>query len=337
LLAVLVACAATARGGEVDPLLPKETEQVFQFNVKQIVDSDVFKKNFLARIQKQMEKDEVKKQFELFGVDPLKDVEKITVGIAGKGPKDTQMMAVLRGKFDAERLFEGVQEHATRTPDKVSFEDVEDGGEKWKLVKVSADKDRPIYVSVANATTLVAGLDSKQVAAALTAAKKNDRPKLSKELTALVLKQDDKASVNYCSVVEGRMELDKVPEGAFDPVKAFGIDPDVLKKHLGAMSTIAFTVRLGKEVGVNVTAGMKDEDTAEEFGGQSSTLSKLIDAGKTFLPLLAGQQPKAKLFVDDLVKTTTTKVKGKDVTVLVTLTAAAIEALFREDEHSADR
>lgn len=332
LLVGLVASAISVRAAEVDPLLPKETEQVYQINVKQIVDSDVFKKNFLGRIQKAMERDEVKKQFELFGVDPLKDLEKVTVGISGKGPADIKMVAVLRGKFNAEKLFEGVQEHASRTPDRVSFEDVEDGGEKWKLVKVVADTDKPFYVSVANATTLVVGMDSKQVVAALTAAKKNERPKLSKELTSLVLKQDEKASLYYCSVVEGRMELDKIPAGAFDPLKAFGVDADVLKKQLGTISTFAFALRLGKEVGATVTAGMKDEDSAEEFGGQASTLSKLIETGKTFLPLAAGQQPKMKALIDDLVKTTATKVKGKDVTVTLTVTAAAIEAAFKEDE-----
>ena len=337
LLGALVASAVSVRAAEVDPLLPKETEQVYQINVKQIVDSDVFKKNFLGRIQKAMGRDEVKKQFELFGVDPLKDLERVTVGISGKGSTDIKVVAILRGKFNAEKLFEGVQEHATRTPDRVTFEDVEEGGEKWKLVKVVADTDKPFYVSVANATTLVVGMDNKQVVAALTAAKKNERPKLNKELTALVLKQDDKASLYYCSVVEGRMELDKIPEGAFDPLKSFGIDGDVLKKQLGTMSTIAFTVRLGKEVGVSVTAGMKDEDSAEEFGGQSSTLSKLIDTGKTFLPLAAGQQPKMKLLIDDLVKTTVTKVKGKDVNVTLTVTAASIESAFKEDEGSADR
>lgn len=332
LLVALVASAVSVRAAEVDPLLPKETEQVYQINIKQVVDSDVFKKNFLGRVQKEMQKEEVKRQFELFGVDPLKDVEKATVGIWGKDPRNIQTLIVLRGKFDGEKLFEGVQEHATRTPDRVSLEDVEDGGEKWKLVKVTMDKERSMYVSLANATTLVAGMDAKQVAASLTAAKKNERPKLSKELTALVLRQDDKASLYYCSVVEGRMELDKIPENAFDPLKAFGIDGEVLKKQLGTMSTIAFAVRLGKEVGVSVTAGMKDDDSAEEFGGQSSTLSKLIDTGKTFLPLTAGSQPKMKAVIDDLVKTTATKAKGKDVIVTLSVTAAAIEAMFKEDE-----
>lgn len=331
LFAVLMT-SALAGAAEVDPLLPKDTEQVYQINIKQIVGSDVFKQNFLGPLQKAMEGDEVKRQLELFGVDPLKDLETATVGLWGKRPAEMNVLVILRGKLDTGKLFDGVQEHASMRPDQVSFEDVEDGGEKWKLVKLGFDPRRPMYVSVANAGTLIAGTDSKQVAAALTAAKTNARAQLSKELSALVLKQDAKASLYYCSIVEGRMDLDKIPPNAFDPLKAFGVEPDVLKKQLGTISTLAFTVRLGKEVGLNVTAGMKDADAAEVFGGQDSTLSKLIDTGKTFLPLLAGQEPKAKLLVDDLVATTATKAKGTDVSVTATVTLEAIASAFSQDE-----
>lgn len=328
----VVLATAVSPAAEVDPLLPKECTQVVQVNVKQIVDSDVFKKNFLGRVQKAMQGDEVRKQLELFGVDPLKDVEKVTVGISGNGPTETKVLAVLRGKFNLEKLFEGVQEHASRTPDRVILEDVEEGDEKWKLVKVLGDRGNPFYVSVASDKTLVAGNDGKLVTAALTAAKKKERAKLDKPMAALVLKQEEKASLFYCSVLEGRIEIDKIPDRTFDPLKAFGIDGDVLKKQIAAMSTFAVTVRVGKEVGVEVTVGMTDEDTAEEFGGAKSNLSRLLDTAKTFLPLAGTQEPKSKPLIDDLMKTLTAKVKGKDVTASVTVTADALGTAFSPDE-----
>jgi hypothetical protein len=331
--AVLASAAPVAHAAEVDPLLPKDSTQVVQVNVKQILQSDVFKKNFLGRVQKGMENEEVKRQFELFGIDPFKDVEKVVVGISGKDPSDTKVLAVLRGKFNPEKLFEGVQEHASRTPDRVSLEDVEDGDEKWKLVKVSPDRGgKPFYVSLASDTTLVAGNDSTLVTTALNAAKKKERAKLDKDMAALVLKQEEKASLFYCTLTAGRIETDKIPEQAFDPLKVFGIDGEVLKRQIAAISSFAVTVRLGKEVGVEVVAGMKDEDTAEEFGGAKSNLSKLVDTAKAFLPLAGNQSPKSKPLIDDVMKTLTTKVKGKDVTATVTVTADAVASAFSEDE-----
>jgi hypothetical protein len=336
LAAVLLAAfsAAPARTAEVDPLLPKDAEQVVQVNVKQVVGSDIFKKYALGRIQKGLQSDEAKKQLELFGIDPLKDVEKLTVAIwDDKDPRNVKTVAIARGKFNLEKLFDGVNEHAKLTPDRVSLEDVEDGDESWKLVKVMPDRgDKAFYVGVASETTVVGATDAKLVTAALNAAKKKEKAKLGKEMTNLVLKQDDKASLFYCSVVEGRIEVDKIPEGTFAPLAAFGIDGDKLKQQLAAMSTFAATLRVGKEVGVELTAGMKDEDTAEEFGGASSNLSKLIDTAKNFLPLVGSREPKMELAVADISKTIKSKVKGKDVTVSVTFTADAIGKMFSGDE-----
>ena len=77
---------------------------------------------------------------------------------------------------------------------------------------------------------------------------------------------------------------------------------------------------------------MKDEDSAEEFGGKKGSLTKLIDTAKQFMPLLGGQQPKAKGLIDDVSKTLNAKVKGKDVTLSVAVTADAIGSVIGKDE-----
>jgi hypothetical protein len=326
--------AVSVRSAEVEPLLPKEAEQVFQANIKQIVGSDIFKKYAQGRIEKATQNDEVKKQFEMFGIDPFKDVEKVTVSTwNNKDPLNLKALIIIRGKFDVNKLFDGVSEHAKMTPDRLSIENVEDGDESWKVVKVTPDRGgKPFFVSVANDTTIVGGSEAKLVTTALNAAKNKEKSKLSKEMSALVLKQDEKASLFYCSVMEGQIEVDRIPDGVFDPLKAFGIDGDVLKKQIAAISTFAVTLRVGKEVGVELTAGMKDEDTAEEFGGEKSNLSRLIDTAKNFLPLLSGREPKMELIVADISKTIKSKVKGKDVIVSVTFTAEAIGKAVGEDE-----
>ena len=81
-----------------------------------------------------------------------------------------------------------------------------------------------------------------------------------------------------------------------------------------------------------VEDAVSPEDTAEEFGGEKSNLSRLIDTAKNFLPLLSSREPKMELAVADISKTLKSKVKGKDVTVSVTFTPDAIGKAFGEDE-----
>lgn len=327
LLAVaVVVSATTTRAAEVDKLLPKETEQVVHVNVKQILDSDIIKKYALGQIKQAMQGEEVQKQLSTLGLDPLKDIETLTAGIWGKDQSDMNAVAILRGKFDAKKLFDSAKEQASKTPDKVSIEEEGD----FKMVKIIGDKDKPFFVSVADGTTIIGGSDKKLVTGSLTAFNKKDKAQLSKSLSDLVLKQDDKASVYFCGVVDGK--LGDIPDGAFDQLGAIGVNGAAMKKQLQGMSTMAATVRLGKEVALDITMGMKDEDSAEEFGGKAGNLTKLVDAAKTFLPLAAGQQPKAKPLIDDVVKTLESKVKGKDVTIKVAVTADAIGSAAGKDE-----
>ncbi len=325
LVAVAVAVAAPAvRAAEVDPLLPKETEQVVHVNVKQILDSDVIKKYALGQIKQAMQGNDVKAQLESLGLDPLKDIEKLSVGLWGKDANDMSAVAVLRGKFDAKKLFDSAKDQAGKTPDKVAIE--EDGS--FKLVKITGDNGKPFFVTVADEGTIVGGSAKALVTDTLTAFNKKEKAKLSKELTALVLKQDEKASMYFCGVVEGK--LGEIPAEPLSQIP--GVDGAAFKKHLEKMVTMAMTVRLGKDVGVDVTMGMKDEDTAEEFGGKDGSLTKLIDTAKTFLPLAAGQQPKAKPLIDELVKTLGTSVKGKDVSLKLAVTADAIGSVAGASE-----
>lgn len=325
LVVAAVVASASARAAEVDPLLPKETEQVVHVNVKQILESDIIKKYALGQIKQAMQGEQVQKQLEALGLDPLKDIERLSASV-GKDQSDMNAIVVLHGKFEAKKLFDAAKEQSTKTPDKVSIE--EEGS--YKLVKITGDNGKPFFVSVADATTIIGGSDKKLVTGSLESFNKKEKAKLSKELTALVLKQDEKASMFFCGIVEGK--LGDIPDGAFDQLGAIGVNGEAMKKQIQKMSTVAMTVRLGKEVGLDVTMGMKDEDAAEEFGGKAGNLTKLLDAAKTFLPLAAGQQPKAKPLIDDLVKTLNSKVKGKDVTLTLAVTADAIGAVAGKDE-----
>jgi len=67
--------------------------------------------------------------------------------------------------------------------------------------------------------------------------------------------------------------------------------------------------------------GMKDQDSADDFG---STVTKLVDLLKTLLPLAALQQPKLQTLVNEFNSTVKTKVKDTTITMSLKLSAEAI-------------
>jgi hypothetical protein len=319
--AVLVAgLAVPVRAAEVDPLLPAQTESVLYVNVRQILDSDLIKKYALGQIRQALEGNEAKKMLDNLGLDPLRDVDRVTAGSWGQGQDDMNAVFIVRGKFDPEKLFKAAQDAARNMGDQIAI--VEDG--KYKLVKFTPeDSPRPIFASVADEKTIIAGTDRKLVTDALAAAEKGAKPQLKRDLAALILQQDEKASMYAAGLVTGQTEGLAIPPGI--P----GVDAQKLAKQLENLHSFAMTVRLTDDVSLEVAMGMKDTDAADDFG---DTVEGLIGTVKGFLPLLTAQQPNAKPLVDEITKTLRSRVKDKDVLVSLRLSADAIGRVAGGDD-----
>lgn len=307
-----VATVAPTRAAEVDNLLPSETESIIFFNVRQILDSDLMKKYAIGQVKQALEGNDAQKMLKQIGLDPLKDIERVTVGSWGKDKDDMNAVIIVRGKFEPEKLFNAAKDYAKNNGDKMSI--VEEGD--YKLIKFTPENQpKPFYASVADEKTIVGGSDKKLVTAALTAAMKGTKPTIKKDLAALMLKQDEKASMFACGLVEGK--INELPPNVNIP----GVDSAKLSKQLEKMKDFSMTLRLSTDVNLELTAGMKDADAADDFGG---TVNQLIDTVKNFLPLLAGNKPEMKPLIDELTKTLKSKVKDSEVTLTVKLSADAI-------------
>jgi len=307
------AVAAPSRAAEVDNLLPKETEFVVQANVKQLLESDIVKKYALAQMKHTLEGKDAQKILKDLGLDPMKDVEKVTVGAWGKDKDDMNGVVIVRGTFDAKKIMEAAQNAAKEMADKISI--VKEGD--LELIKFVGDNGKPGYLAVQEGKPIIGGTD-KKIVAATVAIDAKAKPVLGKELTALVLKQDTKASLFACGVTTGK--VGEIP-GDFSQLKALGVDGDKIKEGLGKMSELALSVIVGKDVNVAIKMGMKDKDSADDFGAE---LTKLVTAAKTFLPIVGGNQPMFKGLIDDVSKTLDSVSKEKDVVVTVKVTAEAI-------------
>jgi len=313
--ALAVAFAAPVRAAEIDPILPAETESVMFVNVRQIIDSEVVKKFALGQIKQALQGNDAQKMLKDLGLDPLKDVDRATVGQWGSA-EEMNYVVVINGKFNPEKLNSAAAEHAKAKSDELSV--LEEGKYKiFKFTPKNAQSDKPVFAAVASEKTIVAGSDKKLVVAALTAAEKGTKSALKKDLAALVLKQDEKASMFACALIEGKVDNLQLPPNLNIP----GVDGAKLSKQLAKITSAAMTLRVTDEVGLEVAMGMKDTDSADEFG---DTVSNLIGTVKQFLPFLTAQQPQAKPVVDELTKTLKSKVKDKEVMLTLKISADAI-------------
>lgn len=305
---------ASVRAAEVEPLLPAESESVVMINVRQVLESELFKKYARGQVEQALQGNDAQKMMKDMGLDPMKDIEKVMVGTWGTGPEDMKFVFVIRGKFDPAKLFEAVQQAAKKDPDKVEI--VSEGD--FKLIKFTPENERkPVYASVASENAIVAGSDKKLVAATLADAQKGaNKPRIKKELADLVAKQDEKVSMFAVGLTDGKIEL---PPNFSIPVQ--GVDPEKLEKQLQGMKTASMIMNVTDGVSFELAMGMKDTDTASDFG---KTIEQLLTTAKVFIPILAAQQPQFQPVAQELGETLKSTVDDKSVSISLKITGGTI-------------
>jgi hypothetical protein len=297
---VVALAAPSARAAEPDKLLPADADTVTYINVKQLVDSDIIKKYALEQIKQALAGQDAKKLLEELGLDPLKDIDKVWVGSSGKDQSDMKALIVVHGKFDPDKLFKAAEAATKRDGDKFSM--IKDGN--TTMFKFQPDQGNPVYGTVVDETTVIAGTDKKLIATALKQAEDKKKAPISAELTSLVKKMDEKASLYAVSVVKGKFDNVKFPA-------QLPIDLSGLEKSLPKTETLSIVIKVTGDINLEVTFGMKDDDAASDMG---DAMAKAIDGIKGLVPILAAAEPKAKPLVD-VIKTVKTDVKRKDVTI----------------------
>src|SRR5262249_45965766 len=145
------------------------------------------------------------------------------------------------------------------------------------LFKFQPDQGNPVYGTVVDETTVIAGTDKKLIAAAIKQADGQKKAPISAELTALVKKMDEKASMFVVSVVKGKFDDVKLPA-------QLPIDLSGLEKALPNTDTMSIVVKVTGDINLEVILGMKDDDSASDMG---DAMAKLIDGIKGLVPLLA--------------------------------------------------
>jgi hypothetical protein len=311
--------ANTSRAAEPDKLLPAEADTVVSVNIKQILDTAIIKKYALEQLKQALDGQDAKKLLTEIGLDPLKDIDRVVVGANIKGRTDTKFLMIVHGTFDPDRLYKAAEKQSKVDADRFAM--IKDGD--TVVFKYTPENgENPIYGTVVNDKTVIAASDRKMIANALKAAEAGKKAPIKTELADLVKRMDEKSSVYACGIVKGKFDDFKLPGGGNMPV-----DLEAIQKLIPMTESMAVSVKIGADVAVEVTLGMKDDDTAGEM---RNALDDLIKQVKPLAALAGSAEPRAKPLAD-ILNTVKTSSKDKDVTVSGKVTSANIGKMMKPE------
>jgi hypothetical protein len=314
--------APAARAAEPDKLLPANADLVVQVNVKQILDSDIIKKYALENLKQVLDGQDAKKLLTDLGLDPLKDIEKVVgASIDTKiGQRaDANGILIVHGTFDPDKLYTRAEQESKKDADRFAM--IKDGN--TVIFKFTPENGgQPFYGTVVNDRTVIAATDKKLITDALKAAEAKKNAPIKKELADLVRRMDEKSSVYACSLVKGKFDDFKLPGGGNLPV-----DLSNISKSLPLTETMSVAVKIGADVNLEITLGMKDNGAADDM---RNALDDLIKQVKPLAALAAAAEPRAKP-LGDILGTIKTSTKDKDVTISGKVTGANIGKMVKPD------
>ncbi|MFO0796414.1 MAG: hypothetical protein U0804_02995 [Gemmataceae bacterium] len=292
-----VLSAGPTRAADPHPLLPADADVVMSVNIRQTLESDIVKKYALDALKAQLKENDAQKLLRDLGLDPLKDLDRVLVGAAGKDETDFKYLVIVTGSFDPEKLYKAAEAQSRQDADHFAL--VKDG--KDVMFKYTPDNGNPTYGTVVDDKTIVLAGDKKGISTALATPNKG-KADLGREMNTLVKGMDDKATVWAVALTNGR--LDKLN------LKGPGANP-AIQAQLGNLRSLSTVVRVEKDVNLNITLGMKDDDAAAETG---KTVGELLQTVRGALPFLAANEPKLKPLVEPA-KTLKSEVKDRNVVI----------------------
>ncbi len=144
---------ALGRTAELDPLVPSGAKGVLKLDIKQVLDSALVKKYALPDLQGLMQMPQAQQYITATGLDPLKDLDSVTITAAG-ARNPPQVLIVVRGRFDAAKINAALAEQAKKDPQlKISKEG------KLTIWELPNKEQHPLFGTIASPGAMVLSTD----------------------------------------------------------------------------------------------------------------------------------------------------------------------------------
>jgi len=311
--------AVPARGGEVDPYLPEDTEVLVNLNVRQVLDSPVVKKNALDKAREALKGlDQVVEILDDLGFDPFTDLDRVLIASPGGGEQD-QGLVIARGHYNLAK-FKTRGETASRdNADVLKIHKVADGlGGQHLVYEVAVngpDQETPLFVALADKNTLLASPGKDYVVDALKKASLKHKPNLKdKDFQALLEKMDERQSLSLAAVGSA--------------LRKGGLGEGPAKELLDKVDAIGGGIPLADDLHVEVVLSARTVEGATQV---KEAADRGIKQVVTLAALASAARPElAPLF--EVARTLKVSARGKLLTLKGHVSAEVLEETFKKDE-----
>jgi hypothetical protein len=309
LLIALLAFPAAARAVDPTPYLPADTDVVLTVKPRQLAQTRLGQKvgpELLREFLRLTRPAAV--LAEAAGVDPLKEVETITIGLNLDRIDPVRPFALFEGRFDLKKVRASADAYAKAHPAKLSAVTV--GGKP--AYKVTAGKPADaVYAAVIDGSRLVVAPSEEDLEGVFTAIARGRKPVISKELAALLATSRSSAPIFARGRLKGKLDGIKVADAK-------------TQARVRAIEWATAAVTVNQDVSFTVTGGGPDLsfDLSDLRGSPNEAIQDALKGAGAMFP---GLKP-----VTDLLNVTRVAPALRVVTVSGEVKGEAIEKALKK-------
>lgn len=307
-LAVITAVvSANVSYAQLEKALPKDTDMVLTINVRRALESAVMKDALPAMRKALEENEQVAALLKGLNLDPLKDIDRITVSMTGL-PMAKPGIVLINGKFDPAKIETAAQVAAAREKDRLAV--LKEGG--MTMYKISMEDGETLYGVVDRTHGIVMASSKGELNGLLERLSGSKPASLSTEFKALLAKADPKASMSLMMLTKDKTNSVPLP----DPQMA---------KTLEKIQDMSIEVTLTADIALTISMGTANAEDTKEI---SAMMAQALVQAKQLAPVITIQQPQLKPLVK-VIEDLKTETKGNTVQVRAVLPGPVIKELMK--------
>jgi hypothetical protein len=303
-LAGLLALPAAVRA-DATAYLPADTDAVLTIDARRVAESDLGQQLGTDLMKELLRASKpAAAAVQATGLDPLKDFDRITVGMDLDQSGSYKPFALFEGKFDAKKVEGNVATFMRQNPDKVQAATV---GGKVAYRLPGGKPESTMFAAILDDTKLVVAPTEKDLTGAFAAAAGGRKPVISRELAGLLASAKSTAPIFARAWVKGRFDDIKLPN-------------EQLRARLQAVDWMTAAVGVTKDVTVTMTINTPDPAAARQL---SDLLGGIVALVKIQIRAAAEDQPELWP-VSDLLRSTKVGPSGRTVVAAGSVKGEAI-------------
>jgi hypothetical protein len=300
-LVALIPAAVVSAGAKPDDLTPSDAEMVVQVNVRSLLQTPLVKKHALESLKALLKRNgEVRQLLNAAGLDPLKDIDTISVsgsGLPVAGGK-AKMLVVVRGTFAPEKARAAAADYAKKHPGHIKSVKVGD----LPMWEIQSDS-KAAYAAFAGNNTLIMTATKEETAAVVHRAGQTPQTPSAAMQSALA---HLKGTESIWMAMVATEEIKQLLKG-----------DDQAKDIAAAVQSITGSLELSEDVQLGFVIHTKSPEAAAQIKGKLDELMPL-------LAFLGAGKDKSGQVAKEVIDSIKLKTEKNDVSVGLRITDAQI-------------